>query len=91
MSQPIWVEVAGWLGSLLVVAAYALNIMGRLRADAPAYLWANIVGSVGLIINTGYVGAYPSACVNVIWVFIGVWGIAKQRRVILKRIKTDRS
>lgn len=80
MSEQFWYDAVGWIGSVLVVAAYALNISGRMRADAPFYLWANIVGSIGLILNTAYVGAYPSACVNVIWVAIGLWGVAKSRR-----------
>jgi len=83
--EQFWFDTFGWLGSILVVAAYALNISGRMRADAPFYLWANIIGSIGLILNTAYVGAYPSACVNVIWVGIGLWGVAKSRKkVILK-------
>lgn len=79
MDEKFWFDVAGWLGSVLVVAAYALNISGRMRADAPFYLWANIIGSIGLILNTAYVGAYPSACVNVIWVGIALWGVVRSR------------
>lgn len=80
MTEQFWFDAFGWIGSVLVVAAYALNISGRMRADAPFYLWANIVGSIGLILNTAYVGAYPSACVNVIWVGIGLWGVFKNRK-----------
>ncbi len=83
MNEKFWFDVAGWLGSVLVVAAYALNISGRMRATAPFYLWANILGSIGLILNTAYVGAYPSAAVNVIWVLIALWGVVRSRRKVL--------
>jgi hypothetical protein len=83
--EQFWFDAAGWLGSILVVAAYALNMGGRLRADAPFYLWANIIGSIGLILNTAYVGAYPSAVVNTIWVMIGLWGVVRSRRKIVSQ------
>jgi hypothetical protein len=80
MNEQFWYDTFGWIGSLLVVGAYALNISGRMRADAPYYLWANIVGSIGLILNTAYVGAYPATCLNVVWVGLGLWGITKSRK-----------
>ncbi len=85
MDEKFWFDAVGWLGSILVVAAYALNISGRMRSDAPFYLWANIIGSIGLILNTAYVGAYPSAAVNIIWVVIGVWGVVRNRRKIVSQ------
>ncbi len=83
--EQFWFDAAGWLGSILVVAAYALNMSGRMRADAPFYLWANIIGSIGLILNTAYVGAYPSAAVNTIWVVIGLWGVVRSRRKVVSQ------
>jgi hypothetical protein len=80
MTVKLWIDIVGWIGSVLVVGAYALNISGRLRADASAYLWANVFGSIGLIFNTAYIGAYPSAFVNVIWVFIALWGFWNRRK-----------
>ena len=82
MNEKVWIDIVGWIGSVLVVGAYALNISGRLRTDAPLYLWANAVGSIGLIINTAYAGAYPSAGVNVVWVFIGLWGLWKRKKLV---------
>lgn len=78
MSQRIIIDVLGWIGSILVVAAYALNISGRLNSNSNFYLWANLVGSVCLIVNTLFHDAIPSAVVNIVWVGIAIWGMVKR-------------
>ena len=78
MSQRILIDVLGWIGSVLVVAAYALNISGRLHPNSNFYLWANLVGSVCLIVNTLFHDAIPSAVVNIVWVGIAIWGMVRR-------------
>ena len=65
-------EVVGWIGAALILAAYGLLTAGRLTAKSPAYHWMNVVGALGFIANSGWNGAWPSAILNVIWVGIGV-------------------
>jgi hypothetical protein len=79
MSGKILIDCAGWIGSLLVVIVYALNIVGKLKSSSPIYLWGNVVGSIGLVVNTCYMGAYPSTVVNLIWIVIAVWGIFSRK------------
>jgi len=74
------VETVGWIGSALVVAAYFLNMTGRLQAQSLTYKWLNITGSLGLIVLTLYHRAIPSAAVNIIWTVIGVAALLKSRR-----------
>lgn len=66
-----FVEIVGWLGAALVLAAYGLLSAQRLSSRSVAYQVLNIAGSLGLVINTGWNGAIPSAAVNVIWLGIG--------------------
>lgn len=80
MTERLIIDILGWVGSVLVVGAYALNISGRLHATTKAYLWANLVGSAFLIVNTLTYGAIPSAMVNIIWVGIALWGMFKQEK-----------
>jgi len=80
MTERLIIDILGWIGSVLVVGAYALNISGRLHATTKAYLWANLVGSAFLIVNTLTYGAIPSAMVNIIWVGIALWGMFKQEK-----------
>jgi hypothetical protein len=72
------VDVIGWIGSILVIIAYALNIYGKLRSDAPLYSILNIAGSAGLIVNTLYHHAIPSAVVNIIWVCIAMVALIRK-------------
>lgn len=74
------IDIIGWLGSILVVTAYALNIYGKLSAESPAYYALNICGSACLIVNTLYHHAIPSMVVNVVWIGIAVVAIFKRSK-----------
>ncbi len=76
----ILIETMGWIGSILIVGAYAANIYGRLKAEDSAYIWMNLVGGVFFIVNTIYHHAYPSALVNVVWVLIALNAVFKKKR-----------
>ncbi len=71
------VNLIGWAGSAAVIAAYALVSLNRLRGDSAGYQALNLVGGVFLIVNTIYWGAYPSTFVNLVWVGIAVFAIAR--------------
>ena len=65
------IEIIGWLGAVLVLVAYGLLSAHKLNSRSVTYQVLNIAGSVGLVINSGWNGAVPSAAVNVIWLGIG--------------------
>jgi len=75
----VFIDVIGWVGSAMVVIAYALNMYNRLAADALPYYLLNIIGSICLIINTAYHHAIPSAAVNIIWVLLAVVAMFKKK------------
>ena len=76
----LFVEILGWIASVLIVGAYFLNIRGKLSAQSYAYIICNAIGGLFFIVNTIYHGAYPSAVVNVVWVIIAVFSLLKARR-----------
>ena len=71
------IDIIGWLGSALVVYAYARNMFGKMRADSFSYYALNIAGSACLIANTLYHHAMPSAIVNIIWVLLAAWAMVR--------------
>ena len=76
------IEIAGWVSAVLILAAYGLLTAGKLTARSPAYQWMNVLGAAGFVVNSGFIGAYPSAVLNVIWCGIGavaLWSIARAR------------
>jgi hypothetical protein len=71
----LFVEVAGWLGALMMLSAYVLLTVGRLKSQSPLYHWLNIISGAGLICNSGWNGAYPSVSINAVWLAIGLYGV----------------
>lgn len=77
-----WVDIVGWAGAVLVLAAYGLVSTKRLDGDSVIYQALNVAGAVGMLINTYVRGALPSAALNVIWIGVGIYVLA---RVFLRR------
>jgi len=78
------IEVIGWSGAALLLAAYALLSTGRLKAESTTYQLMNIFGAVGFVVNSGWNGALPSAAMNVVWLGIGLYALRQQRRPNIK-------
>ena len=74
-----YIEIMGWIASVLIVGSYALNITGKLSASSKTYVLANIIGGIFFVVNTYFHKAYPSMFVNVIWVIIAIYMISKKK------------
>jgi len=77
------VEIAGWVGALLILLAYLFLSTGRFGAQSLLYQGMNIVGAAGFVINGWWHRAVPSAALNVLWLLIGAfasWRIIRKRR-----------
>ena len=75
------VEIAGWAGAALILAAYLLLSIGRVTGQSVLYQGMNVAGASGFIVNGWYHGAVPSAALNVVWMAIGgiaLWRIRKR-------------
>ncbi|MFG1701623.1 hypothetical protein ACFLIM_00395 [Nonomuraea sp. M3C6] len=71
----------GWIGAALLLIGYALVSSSRMSGDGPAYQLINLAGSVGLMLNSAYSSAWPSAGLNLVWAAIGVVALVKLARV----------
>jgi hypothetical protein len=78
MSVSLLVDVVGWLGAFLLLAAYALVSARKLEGDSFRYQVLNILGAIFLITNSFYYGAFPSVTVNVVWIGIAVYTIVQK-------------
>jgi hypothetical protein len=70
-------EIIGWAGTAAILLAYFLNSTKKLTVDDKKYQILNIVGVIGIIVNSGYHGAIPSVGLNIIWFFIGLYGLMR--------------
>jgi len=77
MGYNIWIEIAGWTGAVLILAAYALVSAGRVSGRSVTYQYMNIVGATGFILNGWWHGALPSVALNVIWLMIGTLALCR--------------
>ena len=78
----IIVELAGWAGALAVLLAYGLVSAERVSSRSWSYQLLNIGGAIGLVINSTWNGAIPSAVVNLIWIGIGVYALVASRLTV---------
>ena len=78
----IAVEIAGWIGAVLILGGYALLSAGKVDGRSLSYQLMNVIGAAGFVINGWWHGALPSAALNVLWLLIGgiaSWRIIKTR------------
>jgi len=79
MHNNVFINVLGWIGGILVLIAYWLVSTGRVRGNSLLFQSLNICGSVCLIINSAYFGAFPSVGVNVFWIIIAFYSLFKSQ------------
>lgn len=76
------VVVFGWVGALTALAAYILVSQRRIEPDSLTYQGLNLLGAGLLGVSATVNGAWPSAVVNYIWVFIGLQAFISGRHLL---------
>ncbi len=75
--MPVIINVTGWIGSILIVAAYGLNSYQKIKSDSILFYSLNLAGGILLIVYSVYLRAYPNAFINIVWVIIAVPALLK--------------
>ena len=73
----ILIETLGWIGSIVILAAYGLNSFQKIKSDSVSFQVLNLIGGIFLIINSIYHEAYPFTFINSIWVLIALPALVK--------------
>jgi hypothetical protein len=76
----LMIEIAGWIGSVLILLSYLLLTTGKFTAKSPLYQWMNVVGAAGFVANGLWNQAYPSAALNIVWIGIGAVALYRLHR-----------
>ena len=79
-TERLFVEIVGWTGAVLILAAYVLLSLDRIAARSVTYQLLIIIGAAGFIVNGVANHAMPSATLNVIWMAIGVFALWRMRK-----------
>ncbi len=81
INNDVLIDILGWIGAIALLVAYALISAKRVEGDSRGYQLLNLVGSILLLLNTLYYGAYPSSFLNLFWMGVALYAL---RRVIGK-------
>ncbi len=68
----VMIDLIGWAGVILVLAAYGLMSISYLDGNSLSYQLLNAAGAAMLVVNSIYLGAYPSVGVNAAWAAIAL-------------------
>ncbi len=79
MSQAAFMDLFGWVGTILYLIAYYLVSIKKVEGDSFLYQSMNIVAGILLVINTFYWRAYPSLGLNAAWILIGLFTLGRKR------------
>jgi hypothetical protein len=79
MNNTILIDIAGWVGVAVFLIAYAMVSTRKMEGDSIAYQLLNVVGGVLLVVNSIYYRALPSVGVNVAWIGIAGYAMARKR------------
>lgn len=80
----ILVEIIGWVGSIAILLAYALNSYQKIRSDSLVFLLLNLTGGLLLMAYGYYKDAFANTFLNLVWVIVAVIALVKfyRKRVI---------
>lgn len=81
MSEWLWYDWAGYLGVLLVLAAYFLLQARKLHGDSLVFQLMNAFGSFGVLLSLlfGKLNA-PAFVMEAAWLAVSIYGIVRARR-----------
>jgi paired small multidrug resistance pump len=75
-----WPEAIGLLGVVLILLAYFLLQVGRLRGNALPYQLLNAVGALLLLVSLFYAFNLSAFLMESAWLFVSIYGIVRNRR-----------
>lgn len=78
LNQNNILEVIGWLGTIMILAAYALSSLSYIDIKTKTYQYLNLFGALGLTLISFYKGVYQPAVLNLIWAIIALIGLFKK-------------
>ncbi len=77
MLENVWHDVVGTVGVVLVLAAYLLLQLERLRSDSVWFSFVNALGSGMILVSLTQAFNFSAFVIEVCWIVISVYGMAK--------------
>jgi hypothetical protein len=67
MGMAIVIDIIGWAGMALILISYLLITTRQVQPNSPVYQTLNLLGAMGIVINSIVNDAWPSAVLFVVW------------------------
>lgn len=80
------IQVIGWAGTFLIVAAYILISQKKVSGDSRIYQFINLLGAVAVGVNVAYQEAWPAFGLQVVWGLIAIYSLIKSKSRKLDKI-----
>jgi hypothetical protein len=72
-----WYDVLGSVGVAVIIVAYVLLQLERLRSEQLAYSLLNAIGALLILVSLYFSFNFPSFVVEFFWLLISLYGIGK--------------
>ena len=72
-----WYDILGTIGVAIIILTYVLLQIERLRSGQLAYSLLNAIGAALILVSLYFDFNLPSVVVEVFWLVISLFGIAK--------------
>jgi hypothetical protein len=77
----ILIQIAGWVGTVLIVVAYYLVSHHKyVEPDSKIYQMMNLLGAIGVGISGFHQHAWPSVALQVAWGIIAILALVKNKK-----------
>ena len=77
MMQYAWYDILGTLGVGIIILAYIMLQLERLRSEQLIYSLLNAAGAALILVSLYYDFNFPSFIVEFFWLLISLFGIGK--------------
>ena len=76
----MFLEIVGWVGTGLILAAYLLVSIKKLEPVGKTYQFLNLFGAIGVGINSLVHHAMPSVGINLAWMIIAIYALIRSTK-----------
>ena len=72
-----WYDILGTLGVGIILVAYVLLQIGKLRSEHPAFSLMNALGAAMILVSLYYDFNFASFLMEFFWLVVSLFGVAK--------------
>ncbi|MGO4550193.1 hypothetical protein AB4059_03710 [Lysobacter sp. 2RAF19] len=85
-----WYDVVGFAGTLMILAAFAAQQMGKMRGDGATYQLLNLFGALGILVSL--MGSFNISVfvLESTWVLVSAYGLWRSRSLRARADVADR-